>query len=171
MNSEVVNRAPFGKHLVKKSLKFGAMAAVLLMVGMGIFYFIFDNKITSIRDLTVFFTLIFMFFAVKEFRSDNLNRLMFWQGTFIGLFTALTFAAFTALIVFVYIQYIDPQSLTNHIDFLLKSEVLKASYDESEIRSLDASGIATHFLFTIMYIGVFASAIIAVILRKTSEPV
>ena len=174
MNSSNLQKGS-GTLIFKKALKYGLMGNLMLIIGIGIFYLLFDNIVTSTRNLSIFIVLIFMFFSVREFRTDNSNQLMFWQGVFVGLLTFIVFAAVSGFILYVFTKYIDPHSLTTYVNFKLDSleqyeemlgEEKYAEYYE-KTRSLGSFGVAMDHLFTQTYIGVFGSAIVAAILRKT----
>ena len=64
---------------------------------------------------------IFMFFAVKEFRSQNGNLLMFWQGVFVSISTFLVYVLTSMLIIYIYTKIIDPGALEIYISFKLES--------------------------------------------------
>jgi hypothetical protein len=174
MNKEAT-KSLSGSTIFQKALKYGLMGNFLLIVGMGIFYFFLDNLITGVRNSSLFIALIFMFFAVREYRAENSNQLMFWQGTFVGLFTFFVFAVVSTLIIYVFTGYVHPESLTSYVNFKLNSlEQYREMLGEDEYRiyrektvSLGPSGVAMDHLFTQFYVGLFGSAIVAALLRKT----
>jgi hypothetical protein len=175
MNTEVGVQTPgFGRLLISKSIKYGLAANLLLIIGMAVFYFLFENVITSTRNLALFIAAIFMYFSVKEFRAENNNLLMFWQGVFVGLFTFLVFAAVSGIILYIFTKYVDPQSLGTYVEFKLASlENYKEMLGEEkylgylkQTHNLGPMGVALDHIFTLFYIGVFGSAIVSALLRK-----
>jgi predicted membrane protein len=168
-----------GALIIRKSIKYGLLGNLLLIIGIVIFYFLLENIVTNIRNLSLFVVVIFMFFSVREFRSENSQVLMFWQGIFVALFTFLVFAVVSAVIIYVFTRYIHPQSLTTYIEYKLASleqyrEMLgDERYDEyyTTTKDMRSLGVAMDHLFTQFYIGAFGSAIVAALLRKTPSAV
>jgi hypothetical protein len=181
MNNDIgIQKSPgTGILFINKSIKYGLLGNLLLIVGIGFFYFLFENVVTNSRNLSIFIALIVMYFSVKEFRNENSNLLMFWQGVFVGLFTFFVFAVVSMFVLYVFTKYIDPNSLTTYINFKLASleqykemlgEEQYAEYYE-KTKALNSFGVAMDHLFTQFYIGVFGSAIVSALLRKMPNAV
>jgi len=156
------------------ALKYGLSGAALTLVGFTIAYFIFDNAVQSFRQLSFIMVIVFMFFAVKEYRATQSERLLFWQGAALSALTFLIFGLFTALALGIFLEYIDPESFSYYINYKLESleryrELMEADeftrYSEMT-KNQTPQGIAIEHLFGLIYVGVFGSLFIAAILRR-----
>ncbi len=164
----------FSRTIFAKGIKYGGLGNLLLISGLILFYFLFDNVLFNIKNLTVFIMVIFMFFAVKEFRSQNGNLLMFWQGVFVSISTFLVYVLTSMLIIYIYTKIIDPGALEIYISFKLESldkfkemvgdEKYQAYYQQT--KELNPFTVAIENLVTLMYTGIFSAMIIAAVLRK-----
>lgn len=118
--------------------------------------------------------ILFMFFAVKEYRSNQRERLLFWQGAVTAIMTFILFALFSTLSLAIFLEYIHPDSFAYYIDFKLESlERYQEMMDTEEFARYSADtktktpkGIAMEHLYRLSYFGVFGSLFIAAILRK-----
>lgn len=161
------------KDIIAKSLKYGLIGNLLFAAGIGVFWFLFENVVMSARNLSVFISLIFMFFAVKEYRADNGNILLFWEGIFVGLATFFVFAVISGFILFL-LTYIDPQTLAVYKNFILESsqqykDILDDKYAEysERARMMKPFDVSVYHWVTLFYVGIFGSPIVAIFLRKT----
>lgn len=164
-----------GKRIFITGLKYGLAAVLLLVVSFAAAWFIVENHVLTFRQLSIVVALVFMFFAVKEYRAKHDRKLLFWQGSFVSLFTFLVFAIFSALALMIFLNHVDHDALSFYLNYKLESldqyrehigeEKFRDYYQQTQSQS--AASIAMDHLFSMAYIGIFGSLIIAAILRKT----
>ncbi|MGK7395479.1 MAG: DUF4199 domain-containing protein [Candidatus Cyclobacteriaceae bacterium M3_2C_046] len=160
-------------------LKYGAMGGFLAFVAVLVFYFIGESPILIARFLDLLILPIFLFFSLKEYRDYyNEKQLHFFQGIAVGFVTFVTLAAVSAIFLFIFLEFIDPGVLQGYIDErLTQLDQNKASYLEKmseevyqstyeSVRNARSYNLALDDFIKKSIIGLFATALIAVILRK-----
>jgi hypothetical protein len=166
--------------LLRLALRNGTIAGVLAITMIVVLYVADKHPflVPMIADFRVFLFGLFIFFTLKEYRDKTEgNILYFWQGMvgayqFIGVFSVITAIS---IIIF---SWIEPNFITQYITLFLeqaeagKAEVIKQMGKENFERNLAAiratNGLERAFVYVIqnVWIGLFISIIISVILRK-----
>jgi len=166
--------------LLRLALRNGSIAG-LLAITMIIVLYVADKHpflVPMIADFRIFLFGLFIFFTLKEYRDKTEgNILYFWQGMvgayqFIGVFSLIT-----AIGIMIF-SSIEPNFIQEYITLFLqqaeegKAEVIQQMGKENFERNLEAiratNGAERAFVYVIqnIWIGLFISIIISIILRK-----
>ncbi|MCZ8023471.1 MAG: DUF4199 domain-containing protein [Cyclobacteriaceae bacterium] len=166
--------------LLRLAIRNGSIAGALALT-MIIVLYVADKHpflVPMIADFRIFLFGLFIFFTLKEYRDKTEgNILYFWQGMvgayqFIGVFSLVT-----AIGIMIF-SSIEPNFIQEYITLFLqqaeagKAEVIQQMGKENFERNLEAiratNGPERAFVYVIqnVWIGLFISIIISVILRK-----
>ena len=159
-------------------LKYGLIGGGLV-IGLILFLYLMDkNPLSNARYSDLFVLLIFILFAIKEFRDVYNNKVLhFWQGLSVGMITALTIAILSSVCIAV-ICIADPNLLpafvSEKIEFVNQNKAsLIETIDEraysDTIRGLKETTITDMALDDFLkktLIGLILSIIISLIFRK-----
>jgi len=170
------------KYFLKIALKYGLTGALLYVVALVVLYQIGSNPIMSNTLSGILVLILFVFFAVKEFRDIyNNKQLHFWQGLLLGTATYLIIAVISACFYYIYLSYINQELLINiqeiQREFLADNKVDmieergEAWYQESfdMIDNITVMDLAWDDFLRKAGIGVFVTIIISVILRRVPK--
>jgi hypothetical protein len=170
---------PVKNKLIGVPLKYGLFGGALVIVLFLLFYLLGKNPLTEIEFIDDLMVVVFVFFAIKEFRDRHNHReLHFWQGVSAGMITYFTIAIVSALFVLLLLFVIDPDLLGDYIenkitllnenkDSLIKN-INEKAYSEAlvGVRHTTPLDLAIDDFLKKSIIGLFLTVIIAVILRK-----
>jgi hypothetical protein len=174
-----MNAFSLDNKLISVPLKYGAIGGLLVIILNFVFYFIGKNPLVEIKFIDIPLLVIFIFFALKEFRDRyNQNELHFWQGVTGGMITFFTLAIISALFILVLLIAIDPGITTNYIESRIallneNKQTLIESIDEQAyidalagVKETTPVDLALDDFLKKSIIGLFLTIIIALILRK-----
>ena len=170
------------KDLLKVASRYGAVAGVLATVLLILMYYTGTHPflISPFLDFRIFIFGILIFFALKEFRNNYQDGLLyFWQGLFGSFVVVMLGSAIAAVGLYVFgsveknfvTSYV--QQMTAYLKTFPKEDIERIGKEiyERNLNALPSTNIATlvltHFAQGMM-IGFFISVIFSVILRKTT---
>ncbi len=169
------------KPIVRVPLKFGAVAAVLLIILIVILYYAGKHPlfIPVVIDIRLFILPVFIFLALKEFREYYNNSVLhFWQGLAVSWVCYTTIGVLVGIFIFTFIELFEPDFLQQFIDFYTnqmvqnKEQFLNAIGEEAYEQGLQdlpltsAADLAFDYLWKTLIMGILLSIIISVILRR-----
>jgi putative flippase GtrA len=170
------------KYFFKIALKYGLTGAILNIVALVVLYQIGSNPIISNTLSGMLVLILFVFFAVKEFRDVyNHKQLHFWQGLLLGTATYLIIAIVSAGFYYLYLSYFDQELLITikevQRSFLAsnESEMVKERGEDwfrknlEMIDEITVADLAWDDFLRKAGIGVFVTIIISVILRRVPK--
>ena len=170
--------------LVRVAGKYGAIAGLLLTVGLIIIYYAGKHPllINILFDLRILVFALFIFVALKEFKDDfNQKVLHFWQGLYAGIIVYISSATVASLLIWVFAGWIEPEFVTTFIDQSLTNletnkEIIIESLGEdkynaaiSGLPSTTAGNLAFDYFLKSMPIGFILTIIISIILRNKTR--
>ncbi len=162
--------------LVNVSVKYGVFGGIL--AGVLIFTLFYLGRFPFLPvERTILFA-IFIFFALKEIRDYYQEGILhFWQGMMAGITCYIVMAVIASLMLFLWGQFTDEylnqyihvmteQLETNRLD--LEERVGKEALDLqlAKLPSTTILDLALDYLLKSMFIGIFLTIIISVILRR-----
>jgi hypothetical protein len=169
------------KPLIRVPLKyafFGGILAFVLIVILHYFGSTHPQLYPIFLDFRILLFGVFIYFSIREFKDvENGGILHFWQGMAVGILCYLGIAWLVALGI-IGLGEIDPGYLERYIsettDILLsnKADVIEKVGEEAfnaQIEALPSTTIfalAVDYFLKSMFIGLFLTIIISVILRK-----
>lgn len=167
--------------LVGTPLRFGLVGGVLsIFLFLGI-YFYNENPLIVFRKFDFGFLLlpVFIFFSIREFRDyKNGGELRFWQGMSVGFLTYMIVAFLSAFFIWIFVDFFEPQLLAGYIAdrtqliVSMKEEMIaqlgESIYDKTyaEIQQISVLEVALDDFLKKIFIGLFLTIIISVLLRK-----
>jgi hypothetical protein len=170
--------------LVRVAGKYGAIAGLVLTVGLIVIYFAGKHPllINILFDLRILVFLLFIIFALREFREDFNSRILhFWQGLYAGIIVYISAAFITSLLIWIFASWIEPDFVTSFIEQSLANlgkskeviiESLGQKNYEAAIKGLPsttAGNLAFDYFLKSMPIGFILTLITSIIMRnKTS---
>jgi hypothetical protein len=159
--------------------KYGMVGGILSISLFVILLVLGENPLINGTLFSFFFIPIFVFFAIKEFKKYyNASYLHFWQGMTIGFGTYMVLSVVSALFIWVYLDQVDPQLLTDYIDDRVtlmqdSSENLierlgQDTYDNSlaSVRTATAYDLALDDFIRKVLAGFFITTVISVVMRQ-----
>lgn len=165
--------------LISVPLKYGAIGGLFVIILNFVFYLTDKNPLVEIKFIDIPLLVIFIFFALKEFRDRyNQDKLHFWQGITGGMVTFFTLAIISGLFILVLLLAIDPGITTNYIESRIallnenKQTLIDSIDEQAYINALAGVKETTPFDLALddflkkSIIGLFLTIIIALILRK-----
>ena len=167
--------------LVRISGKYGAIAGIILTIGMiGMYYAGRHPLSISIAfDLRIFIFILFIFVAIREFKEDNNQGLLhFWQGLYIGIIVYLLAAFITSMLMWIFAGLIEPDYVQSFINFSIENlENNKVAVIDSlgekrynaaieGLPSTTARSLAFDYFLKSMPIGFILTLILSILLRK-----
>ena len=162
--------------LVGVPLKYGVLGGILAGILVFTLYYIGRFPYVPV-ERTVLFA-IFIFFAVKELRDYRLGgSLFFWQGLAAGIICYVTMALVAAFMIWLWGQWDD--AYVNHYVTMVSNQ-LETNREEIEkqvgkedlalqlekLPSTTISDLALDYVLKSMFIGIFLTIVISVILRR-----
>ena len=168
------------KPLIKVPIKYGAAAALLVMILFVALYYSGRHplSIPVFFDVRLLILPLFMTFAMKEFRDFHNDRVLhFWQGLTIGFITFTIIGSLVSVFIII-LSNIDPSFLTSYIEervYLLETnkqqfiEALNEDIIAEQLRTLPLTtsiDLALDYFLKSVGMGVFLNIIISVILRR-----
>ena len=103
--------------MIKVAFKYGIAGGIVLIILFLILYYTNENPLLYSRLIDVFILLIFLVFAIREFRQVyNNGKLHFWQGMSVGILTYIGMAMISAVFIYIITTIVDPQLLTHYIE-------------------------------------------------------
>jgi hypothetical protein len=169
---------PIKNVLLGVPLKYGLIGGCLV-IGLILFLYLMDkNPLSNARYSDLFVLLVFILFAVREFRDVHNNKVLhFWQGLSVGVITALTIAVMSSICIVVICladRELLPAFVSEKIEFVNQNKTsLIETIDEraysDTIRGLKETTITDMALDDFLkktLIGLILSIIISVIFRK-----
>lgn len=165
--------------LVAVPFKYGIIGGFIVILLFLIFYFFNLSPLVNIKMTDPLILIIFIFFALKEFRDKYNNRqLHFWQGMSGGVINYVTIALISAIFILVMTVIIDPEMTTKYIESRIellienKQTLVDTMNEETYLNTLAGVKKTTGYDLALddflkkSIIGLFLTIIIAVILRK-----
>lgn len=167
---------------LRVSLKYGLSGALLNIIALSVLSQIEGSPIISSMLAGIVVMILFVFFAIKEFRDIHNQRLLhFWQGLILGTATYLIIAFISSSYYVIYISYIDTDVLLeikqtqrdyleNNKDTMIEQRG-EEWYDETYLMvdGISAANQAWGDFLQKVGIGIFVTIIISVILRKVPQ--
>ena len=160
-------------------LRYGLMGGAISIALFLIFYFMDLNPLVNIKFIDLVILGIFIFFCLKEFRDRyNGGELHFWQGMTAGMMTYMLIALISAVFILIMTGAIDPQLVGDYIstrlDLIeLNKQTLIDTIDEKAysetvagVKNTTAMDLALDDFLKKVFIGLFLSSIISIVLRK-----
>jgi hypothetical protein len=166
--------------LLRLALRNGTIAGVLAITMIVVLYVADKHPflVPMIADFRVFLFGLFIFFTLKEYRDKTEgNILYFWQGM-VGAYQFIGFFSLVTAVGILIFSWLEPNFIQQYIALFLeqaeagKAEVIQQMGKENFERNLAAiratNGPERAFVYVIqnVWIGLFISIIISVILRK-----
>ncbi len=103
--------------MIKVALKYGIAGGAFFIILFLILYYTNENPLIYSKLIDVFILLIFLVFAIREFRQVyNNGKLHFWQGMSVGILTYIGMAMISAVFIYIITTIVDPQLLTHYIE-------------------------------------------------------
>ena len=174
--------------LIKLPFKYGLISSLFVIVLLMILY-VGDKHpllIPIIFDIRIFIFLLFIFFAIKDYRDNHGGGyLHLWQGLIIGTTLYVTVGFVVSFFLYVYIK-LDPGFLNEYIagaeqGMLDQKEVMvngpqkvKMTIEEfnfqlESLKSTSAGQIAVDYFFKTLFLGVFIPLVYSIIFRKVES--
>ncbi len=162
--------------LVKVPVKYGLFGGVLAAILLATLFYIGRYPFVPV-ERTILFA-IFIFFSLKELRDYNYGgSLYFWQGLIGGVICYMTMAITAGFLLWVWGQFSDSY-LTHYVSAM--TEQMTAGREELEkqvgkeavelqlekLPSTTIFDLAFDYVLKSMFIGIFLTIIISVILRR-----
>jgi hypothetical protein len=168
------------KALLLTSAKYGAIASVISFAGIVIFYYSGKHPLLfpPYLDFRIILFAIFIFFALKEYRTFvNGDVLYFWEGLIGSLILVTVFSFLCSS--FIYIFSITEKNFVPSFVALFKEQAKKFSPEDIEqigkenfekslqnIASTSGYDIAKNYFKQSYLISFFISIVLSVILRR-----
>ena len=102
------------KAILRYSLFYGSLAAISCLIFFISLYFVNGNPLMFKRP-DIGFNIIFIWFAIWNFRRHNGGTLHFYEGFSVGFLTNMIAALITGISIYLYLVFIDIQPLSNWI--------------------------------------------------------
>ena len=167
--------------LLRVPLKYGFFGGLLGVLVMAFLFYFGTNHpqlFPVFLDFRILLFAVFVFFSIKEFRDYRQNGVLhFWQGMIIGMTCYMTIALIISIFIGVY-GTVEPEYTERYISEITtvltenKDQVIEKVGKENYDRQLEAlpfttvSDLAVDYLLKSMFIGLFLTIIISVILRN-----
>lgn len=165
--------------LLSVPIKFGSFAGILAITMFFVLYFMELNPFVESRLMDIILLPIFIFFSLKDFRDvRNGGVLHYWQGMTVGVLMYLLMATISALFIYIFTTWIDPNVLHEYIadrvNLMQESKVQfleQLGEDTYEKAIVDVSAtkpitLAIDDFLKKSIIGLMLTIMISIILRK-----
>jgi hypothetical protein len=167
--------------MVRVALKYGLIGSVLLVVPFLVLEYVMGAPLSGGSSILIdaILLLIFIFFAIKDFR-DNFNQkiLHFWQGMNIGFMVYGIMALTYAIFVLVYVNWQGEAFLNDHV--AQAAEQMKATAERypdtisekqlqqglTDLKNISALDLATKAFVGDLFVGFILTVVVSMILRK-----
>jgi hypothetical protein len=167
--------------LIRIPVKYGFFGGLLAMAVMAILFYFGTNHpqlFPIFLDFRILLFGVFIFFSIKEFRDYYYGGVLhFWQGMIIGITCYLTISILVSIGIAIY-GTIEPEYVQRYIAEISgvltdnRTAIIEKVGEESFDKQLEAlpftsiSDLAVDYLLKSMFIGLFLTIIISVILRR-----
>jgi hypothetical protein len=164
---------------VRISAAFGLLSAVFILLYFFAFYALGKNPLLYMSTFDLLFPVIGMALAMFYYRDKLMaGKMHFWEGLFIGLLTNFVATFLSALIIYVFISFLDTDLITKHIADLqnllvqskqqINEQFGKGAFEgtQQRIRATSASDVALDIFIKKFLICLFATGFVAAVLRK-----
>ncbi len=138
--------------MIKVALKYGTTGGVFLIILFLILYYTNENPLLYSKLIDVFILLIFLVFAIREYRKIyNNGELHFWQGMSVGILTYIGMAMISAVFIYIMTAVVDPQLLTHYIESRMimleenKETLIKTIDEQAYLKSVSGVKKTTAF--------------------------
>lgn len=167
--------------IVAVPVKFGLVGGAMTILLFLVIYFLGQNPLLVYGNFDFSFLLlpVFIFFSIKEFRDyKNHKQLGFWQSMAVGIISYVTMALISAFFIWFFLNFINSELVSGYIaDRIqlivhMKGELIEKlgteMYEKTyhELESTTAYVIALDDFLKKIFIGLFLTLILSVILRK-----
>ena len=164
------------KAILKYGLIYGSLTALSCMLFFVVMYYLNGNPLLFRRP-DIGFNIIFIGFAIWNFRRHNGGFLHFYEGFSIGFLTNIIGAILTGLFIYLFIVFIDNQPLLNWIEsskqILIKQKatfaaILNEQNFQSQYKAISEAKPYQIILDELMFkqFGIIAITLWTMILRK-----
>ncbi|MDO1446778.1 DUF4199 domain-containing protein [Rhodocytophaga aerolata] len=164
---------------VQISAVFGLLGAILIVLYFFCFYWLGKNPLLYMSTFDLVIPVICMTLAMFYFRDrKRAGSMHFWEGLIIGFFTNFIATFLSALVIYLFIVFIDTGLLTKHIadlqDLIVQSKEQintqfgKDAFEQTvqKISQTSASDVGIDLFIKKFLICLFASGFVAAVLRK-----
>ena len=164
---------------IKLSLVAGVIAALLVLLYFFVFYWLGKSPLLRMSSYDMAIVCICMAIAMGYYRDKwKAGKMHFWEGILIGLYTNLIATLLSTLVIYIFIAFIEPEVLSNHITDLKNLLVQtrqqveegfgKEAYTNtlSRISGTTAVHVAVDIFIKKFLVCLLATGFIAAILRK-----
>ena len=130
-------------------------------------------------DFGFFLIPVMIFFSIKDYKANyNQGELRFWQGMTCGFITYATIGLSTAVFIYLFLTFADPDVLVGYIQDRIQllenskqqfiDQLGESLYHEQVAKMRDTSGlvVALDDFWKKLAIGLFLTILIAAIMRK-----
>jgi hypothetical protein len=129
--------------MIQVAIKYSMAGGAILIILFLILYFTNENPLLYSKLIDVFILLIFLVFAIKEFREIYNNGVLhFWQGMSVGILSYLGMAIISAVFIYIMTAMVDPQLLTHYIESRMimleenKDTLIKTINEQAYLKSM-----------------------------------
>lgn len=164
--------------------KYGAVAGVILAIALIVLYYL-DRHPLMIKiwyDLRILIFILFIFFAIKEFKEDVNKRILhFWQGLSISIIVYSLAAFIASIVIWIFAKWIDPGFVQSFIDLSIEGlqrdkELIIESLGErrfnaaiENLPSTTAGNLAFDYFLKSFPIGLLLTLIITLFMRSNPK--
>ena len=165
--------------MVRVAVKYGLTGGVVFIVLFIIIYFTNKDPLLHAGLIDVVILLIFLIFAIKEYRDVYNGGLMqFGEGMTIGILAYLMMALISSFFIYIMTTIVDPKLLSHYIDIRMAmlrehKETLIETIDESAyikslagVKNTTAFDLALDDFFKKSITGLIITIAVAVIFKK-----
>ncbi len=165
--------------LFRVPLRYGLIGSAFSVVMFLFLYLIHKNPLITTKIFDVIVLLIFLVFAMKDYRSrQEGGKLFFWQGMTVGMVVFIVVAALSAIFIYFMLAHWDTDLLQSYINDriaymeLNKTQMLEKldepSFDLARDAVLQTSAfdLAIDDFLKKSFIGLFLTIILSLIFRK-----
>ncbi|MEJ2004258.1 MAG: DUF4199 domain-containing protein [Cyclobacteriaceae bacterium] len=167
--------------IVRVPLKYGFFGGLLAIIVLGFLFYFGSNHpqlFPVFLDFRILLFAVFIFFSIKEFKDYyQAGTLHFWQGMIVGITCYLSISIFVSIAIAVFgsveEEYVD--RYVSEISAVLSENstaIIEKVGEESFRTQMEALPLTTvydlaiDYLLKSMFIGLFLTIIISVILRR-----
>ncbi len=105
----------FNQAIIRVGIRYGVLCGLVSFALVLVLYFVGSNPFGDIGRFTYLPIPVFIFLAIRYFKLFNESEIGFGRGLRVGLSVAFYNALCAAMLVFLFVTFIGPEILENHV--------------------------------------------------------